>query len=218
MNIRSLGLFAAFLLALAPAPAQAQGDFIKDTVRNLILKSGIYVSTGTRTSIDDDVDMGPSWGIGYGSAGSKRTGWKYPFSFSSYRGDLETSTNSHFGEFKAQQIMSGVGYQWVRGKMVYGAQLGVGYSFNKVAAKGGAAEFFGSSGPVVLDVGNSFVVRPQVKAEYFVIPKVSLRTQFSYCYTDPHVTVQTPTERFREQWNPHHLQLSFAVGFFPFRK
>ena len=35
--------------------------------------------------------------------------------------------------------MSGVGYQWVRGKMVYGAQLGLGYSFNKVTLDPGVA-------------------------------------------------------------------------------
>ena len=44
--------------------------------------------------------------------------------------------------------MSGIGYQWVRGKMIYGAQLGVGYSFNKVTLNAGASDAFGGAGAV----------------------------------------------------------------------
>ena len=42
--------------------------------------------------------------------------------------------------------MSGVGYQWVHGKMVYGAQLGLGYSFNKVTLNPAAPTAFGVAG------------------------------------------------------------------------
>ena len=40
------------------------------------------------------------------------------------------------------------------------------------------------------DVSNSLVVRPQIKAEYFLHHKFSVRTQLSYTYTDPDVIVQ----------------------------
>ena len=42
--------------------------------------------------------------------------------------------------------MSGIGYQWVHGKMIYGAQLGVGYSFNKVDAEPRRRDAFGVAG------------------------------------------------------------------------
>ena len=216
MRLRTIGLSVALTFVLLPSPARAQGDFIKDKVTDLIEKSGIYISTSTRTSIDNDVHMDPTIGIGYGTAGSKRTGWKYPFSYGGYRGDLETPSGLEFGEFKARQIMSGVGYQWVRGRMIYGAQLGVGYSFNRASVD--APAVFGEEGPVRVTVSNSFVVRPLVKAEYFIHPKVSLRTQLSYTYTDPDVTVETATQRLTREWRPHHVQLSFAVGVFPLRK
>lgn len=218
MRRLNLGLFAALLIALLPAPAQAQGDFIKDTVKSLIEKSGVYVSMSTRSSLDNDVRMGETFGVGYGTAGSKRTGVKYPFSFSGYSGDLETTTGTPFGRFKAQQLMSGIGYQWVRGKMVYGAQVGVGYSLNKVTLDPGVALAFGVEEPVSVDVSNSFVVRPQLKAEYFIHPKLSLRAQGSYTYTDPNVVIHTGTQDFTREWAPHHFQLGFAVGIFPFRK
>ena len=218
MRLRNLGLIGAVLIALLPSPAQAQGDFIKDKLRDLIEKSGVYVSTSTRSAVDQEVRMGQTFGIGYGTAGSKRTGWKTPFSFSSYSGDLETSAGDGFGRFRAQQLMSGVGYQWVHGKMVYGAQLGLGYSFNRATLDDAATAAFHASGPVTISVSNSFVIRPQLKAEYFFHHKLSLRAQASYTYTDPNVIVETGTERLTREWRPHHFQLSAAVGVFPFRK
>jgi hypothetical protein len=218
VTIRNFALIGALAMALVPAPAQAQSDFIKDKVKALIEKSGIYVSTSTRSSLDNDVRMGQTFGIGYGTAGSKRTGWKFPFSFSGYSGDLETLDGAEFGRFKAQQIMSGIGYQWVHGKMVYSAQLGLGYSINKATVNPDAQLAFGSNGPISIDVSNSFVARPQIKAEYFVHHKLSLRAQLSYTFTDPDVTVNTGTQQFGREWRPHHTQFSVAVGVFPFRK
>jgi hypothetical protein len=218
VRLRNLGFIAVLVVASLPSPAEAQGDFIKDKLKALIEKSGVYVSTSTRSAIDREVRMGQSFGIGYGTAGSKQTGWKFPFSFSSYSGNLETNAGDEFGRFRARQLMSGVGYQWVHGKMVYGAQLGLGYSFNHASFNDGAPAAFRSTGPVAIIVSDSFVVRPQIKAEYFIHHKLSLRAQASYTYTDPNVIVETGTGRLTREWRPHHLQLSAAVGVFPFRK
>lgn len=220
MRLHHLGLIGALLVALLPSPAQAQGDFIKDKIKSLIQKSGIYVTTSSRTALDDDVNMGPSIGIGYGTASSNpRSGRKIPFSFSSFGGDLHAEESAtKFGRFKAQQIMSGIGYQWVRGKMIYSAQLGLGFGFNKVTLDPGAALAFGVAEPVSVHVSNSFVVRPQAKAEYFLHRKVSVRGQLSYTYTDPDVVITTATQQYTREWRPHHVQLSVAMGFFPFRK
>jgi hypothetical protein len=220
MKMRNLCLIGALILAALPTSAQAQNGDIKDRLKSLIEKSGIYVSMATRSSLDNDVAMGPSLGIGYGTASKNpRDGKKYPFSFSSYSGNLETGdNNARFGRFKAQQIMSGIGYQWVRGKMIYSAKLGLGYSFNKVTLDPGVAVAFGVPEPVGVDVSNSWVVRPQAKAEYFIHRKLSLRTQLSYTFTDPEVVIHTVNQDITHEWRPHHVHLSFAVGVFPFRK
>jgi hypothetical protein len=218
MRVRHLGLIVAAAIAFAPGPAEAQGDFIKSKLKDLIERSGVYVSATTRTALDDEVRMGPSLGVAYGIAGKQRGGRKYPFSFSSYSANLETGTGNEFGKISAKQLMSGIGYQWVRGKMVYGAQLGLGYSFNNVKLEPGVAAAFGVPEPVGVSVSNSWVVRPQLKAEYFIHRKVSLRTQLSYTYTDPDVVIHTVAQDFVHNWNPNHYQLSFAVGFFPLRK
>src|SRR5687768_4053613 len=182
--MRNLGLIGALLLALLPRPAEAQGDFVKDKLKALIEKSGVYVSASSRSSIDNDVQMGRSFGVGYGTAGSKRTGIKYPFSLSGYSGDLQTVDGNDFGRFKARQILGGIGYQWVRGKLVYGGQVNVGYSFNDVTIDPTAPPVFNSQAPLGIDVSDSFVVRPQLKVEYFLHHKLSARTQLSYTYTD----------------------------------
>jgi hypothetical protein len=219
VRMRNLGLIVALVTALAPRPAQAQGDFIKSNLKHLIEKTGIYVSASTRTALDDEVDMGVSIGATLGFASEhQRAGRKYPIGFSTYSGDLETTGGQDFGRISARQIMSGIGYQWARGKLVYGGQLGVGYSFNKVTLDPGVAVAFGVPEPVGVSVSNSFVLRPQAKVEYFVHPKVSLRTQASFTYTDPDVVIHTVTEDIAHQWNTNHWQLSFAVGFFPLRK
>lgn len=208
------------MVTLVPAPAQAQGDFIKDKLKSLIETAGVYVSLSSRSAIDNDVNMGRTLGIGYGSASrNPRTGKKFPFSFSSYSGDLETSDDhNRFGRFSAKQIMSGIGYQWVRGKTIYSTQLGLGYSFNDVTLDPGVAIAFGVPEPVGVSVSNSFVVRPQAKAEYFIHRKLSVRGQLSYTYTDPDVVITTVHERLVREWQPHHVQLSIAMGFFPLRK
>lgn len=219
MKLRDLGVIVTFILALAPRPAQAQGDFIKSNLKHWIEKTGVYVSATTRTSIDDKVEMGPSFGLSLGFASEhQRNGKKYPFSYSTYSGDLETGGGNDFGRFGARQIMSGFGYSWVHGKLVYGGQMGVGYSFNRVELNPGVAEAFGVPEPVSVDVSNSWVLRPMVKAEYFVFRKLSLRTQFSYTFTDPNVVIHTVSQDFVHDWNPNHFQMSFAVGVFPLRK
>lgn len=216
--MRNLGLIGACIIGLSPAPAQAQGDFVKSKMKELIERSGVYVSATSRSSLDDDVRMGRTLGIGYGVAGRQRTGRKIPFSLGGYSGDLETTAGTDFGRFKATQIMSGIGYSWVLGKMTYGVQMGVGYSFNDVTLHPTVANAFAATEPVSVSVSNSWVLRPQLKAEYFLTRKITLRSQLSYTYTDPEVVIRTGTREINQEWRPQHMQLSVAVGFFPLRK
>jgi hypothetical protein len=219
MKLHYSGLIAAFTLALLPRPAQAQGDFVKSNIKRWIEQAGVYANVNSRTAVDDGVDMGPSIGLGVGLASAHpHNGVRYPFSYSTYAGDLGVPGGSDFGRLRARQIMSGVGYSWVRGKMIYGAQMGVGYSFNHITLDSGVSQAFGVSEPVSVDVSNSWVLRPQVKAEYFLHRKVSLRTQVGYTITNPNVVIHTATQDYEHNWNPNHVQLSFAVGFFPLRK
>lgn len=218
MKLRHLGLTAALLIAFSPRPAQAQGDFIKDHVTHLIQKAGIYVSGSVKNATDSDVDVTQKISISPGFGGHPRTGRKYPFSLSSYSADF-VNAGGAFGHFRSRQIISGIGYEWApTRKFIYGAQLGIGYSFNSIDMNAAAPALFNVDGPVQLDVKNSWVVRPQLKAEYFMLRKMSVRVQTGYLHTNPHVVVQTPTARIEDDWKPSHYYFSVGVGFFPFRK
>ena len=110
MKLRTLGVIIALLLAFMPRSAQAQGD-MKGHLKHWAEKTGIYLSASSRTALDDEVDMGTSIGFSFGMASeNQRTGKKYPFSFSTYGGNLETSNGNKFGRISARQIMSGFGY------------------------------------------------------------------------------------------------------------
>lgn len=217
VRMRNLGLIGALVIAFFPRPAQAQGDAMKDKIAHLIQKAGIYVSVSRKDASDSDVRISQGVGISPGLAGSQRKGKKYPFSFSTYSADLETG-GATFGNFKAKQIMSGIGYQWApTPKLVYSTQLNVGYSFNSIDAISPETAF-AASGPVQVSVSNSWVLRPQAKIEYYVRRKMSVRLQGGYLYTNPHVTVHTPTTRFENDWRPSHFYASLGMGLFPFRK
>ena len=109
--MRNLGLIGALVLALLPRPAQAQGDFIKSKLKDLIEKSGVYVSASTRTLARQRRAHGPTLGVGYGAAGRQQTGRKYPVQLSAATAAIWRPTAaSDFGRFKATQIMSGIGY------------------------------------------------------------------------------------------------------------
>lgn len=217
VRTQNLGLIGALVIALFPVPAQAQGDYIKDQVKHLIQKAGIYVSVSRKDASDSDVRISQGISLSPGLAGRQRKGKKYPFSFSTYSADLATG-GATFGRVKAKQIMSGVGYQWApTPKLIYSTQLNVGYSFNSIDVTSPETAF-AAGGPVQVSVSNSWMLRPQAKIEYYVRRKMSVRLQGGYLYTNPHVTVQTPTMRSEGDWRPSHFYASVGLGLFPFRK
>ena len=57
---------------------------------------------------------------------------------------------------------SWIGYQWARGKMIYSAQLGVGYRFNRMSVNAAASEVFVAGGePIRFTLHNSWRVWPR---------------------------------------------------------
>jgi hypothetical protein len=65
------------------------------------------------------------------------------------------------------------------GKLSTGVQVQAGWSFNSLKPNDGLATAFDASG-VTVDVGNSFVVRPQAKIEYFLTPKFTVRSSLNF--------------------------------------
>ena len=96
-------------------------------------------------------------------------------------------------------------------------ELQTGYALNHVSVKGDLEHAFNAA-MVSADVGNSWLLRPSVKAEYFLTPKFSVRVSGDYVYMRPRIVVTTPTERFEGRWDESNLHANFGVAFYPFRK
>ena len=154
-----------------------------------------------------------AWHLAKPTAGAIRSDWR-----GSQR-NCATATGNSFAKLQARPIVAGIGYGWHFGKFSTGAQLQAGWSFNSAKPIGDIAEaFLLPSNSVSVHIGNSFVARPQLKVEYFLTSKFTLRTALNYIFTNPMVTVTRPDGIDKHRWNASNVTLSMGIGVYPFRK
>lgn len=215
--MRHLGLIGALSLALSPVNAQAQSEF-KDNVTKMVRKVGVHVSATRRDPFDHDVSKPNTIGVSVGLGGGRKAGLKFPFGLSSFSENLHSPNGSQFGSLKSWAIMGGVGYGWNVGKLSFGPDLQTGVAFNSGRLESSAAQAFNSTGPMSIDVGNSLMLRPRLKAEYFLTRKFTLRTTADYVLMKPTTTVRTGAGPVAERWDASHFHASIGIGFYPFRR
>ena len=115
--------------------------------------------------------------------------------------------------------MAGIGYGWHFGRLSTGASLQTGYAFNRGRTEGDVPLVFDVPlSAVSVEVGNSLLLRPQVKAEYFITPKFTARVSADYMLLRPDIVVTTPTERIEDRWNASNVHANIGIGYYPFRK
>lgn len=204
---------ALLFLALASAsPAAAQS--LRDMVRN----AGVGASVGVVAANDDEVSVGGTWGITFGSAPSP--GWGIVGNLGWFEGDLEllTATGSeHVGTVRVRPVMAGVGYTWMRDRLATTAALTAGISFNSASLDGRFRESFPPGTTLDLEVDNSFAVRPSVKVEYELAPKVGLFTALGYVFTKIDSRLVSPLGTIENRWNASHFTWTAGAMFYPFR-
>jgi hypothetical protein len=220
MRRHVLGTSVAIILALLPRPAAAQSEFVKDNLGKLIRKIGFHASTSFADPVGThQVQRDGSYGVSVGLAPGKSNGWRYPFGIAWFTEELVSPTGQVFGQLRARPIYGGIGYGWHFGKFSTGAQVQAGWSFNSMKANDEVSQAFGySPTEVVVDIGNAFAVRPQIKAEYFITPKFTVRSSLNYVFTNPRVTIATPNGATTDRWNASNVSLAIGVGFYPFRR
>ena len=198
-------------------PAFAQSEF-KANLTRMIRKVGVHGSVGVTQPFDSDVTKGLSTGISVGLAPGRKTGWKYPFGLAWFSQELRGPTGDKFGRFLARPIMAGIGYGWHHGNLNTSVEVQGGISFNQVRLEAAPSRAFNSDSDVRIKLGNSPIVRPQVRLEYFLTPKVTLRTSLNYIYTQPHIVVQMPNGPAPGNWDAQAVNFSVGVGYYPFNK
>lgn len=221
MGVRALGLAAATTLAmLFPTPALAQQQFIKDKVSTIIKKVGIHLGSNFTDPLNTkEARKDGSYSVLVGLAPGGSGGWSFPVGISWYTEDLVAPNGVVFGQLRARPFYGGVGYSWHVGKLTAGVELQAGWSINSLKPHGDPASAFHSvPAQIAMDVANSFSLRPQVKIEYFVTPKFTVRSALNYVLTNPRVMIGTPSGVLTDTWNASNVSLAVGVGYYPFRK
>ena len=204
---------------LAPAPAQAQPEFLKDNVSKIVRKVGVHVNMSVREPLDHDVTKGTTFSASVGLSPGRNNGWRYPFGMTLLSENLHAPNGEKFAVFKSFAILGGIGYGWHFGKLSTGASVQTGYGFNHGTLEGNVARTFGApDGPSSIHIANTPLLRPQIKAEYFLTPKFTLRTSADYIFMRPGIDVTTAGVAQEDRWHVSNFHANFGIGFYPFRK
>lgn len=207
------------MLAMLPNAAEAQQQFIKSNTLKMIRKLGVHLNTSFREPTDRDVSKGQTYGVSIGLSPGRTNGWRYPVSLNFFSENLHGPAGGRFATLRTRSILAGIGYGWHFGKLSTGASLQGGFAMNRVRPDGDVLGAFAlASGEVAVDVRNAFLMKPQLKAEYFVTPKFTLRLSGDYIFMRPDITVHTPFGTLRNQWDASNFHANVGVGFYPFRK
>src|SRR5262245_11830864 len=168
MKIRPFLLTSALILALVPASADA--GVIKENLTRIIKKVGIHAGPSYRRPLDSDVTKGWGWGASIGLAPGHTNGVKYPVSLTFFRQDLHSPNGDRFASIRTRALLGGIGYGWHFGKLATGVEMQTGYALNHVSVRGDLEQAFEvlAGGDVSVDVTNSWLLRPSVKAEYSI--------------------------------------------------
>jgi hypothetical protein len=120
---------------------------------------------------------------------------------------------------RGRAVLAGIGYGWHFGKLSTGASVQAGYVWYHLTAVGDAPGAFNlTGGEVTMDAHNSWMLRPQLKAEYFLTPKFTLRISGDYVHTRPDIVVVTPVGRLANSWDASNYHANIGIGIYPFHK
>ncbi|SRR6266540_4889699 len=212
-------LLVTIVLALAPPSAQAQSHAFKDNVARMIRKVGVHGNVSFRHPTDTDVTKGTSLGGSIGLSPGRTNGWRYPVGLTMFREHLHSPNGEEFSLVRTRAITAGIGYGWHFGNLSTGVQLQTGLSFNHGSIHGDMPRAFGvPNGAVSVHAGKAVLLKPEVKAEYFLTPKFTLRVSLDYMRLRPDIVVTTPTGQFDDRWDLSNVHANVGIGFYPFRK
>ena len=206
-------------LTILPGRAEAQSSFLKDNLVKMIRKVGVHANASYRHPIDDDVTKGKSFGASIGLSPGRTNGWRYPVGITMFDENLHGPNGQQFALLRSRAIMAGIGYGWHFGRLSTGVSLQVGYAFNSARPQGDVQAAFNMPGAAIsMHADNSPLLRPQIKAEYFITPKFTLRVSGDYMMIKPDITVTTPAGTISDRWNASNLHANVGFGYYPWRK
>ena len=215
----ALFILTAALLLGTPGAAHAQGHFFKDNVTKMIRKAGVHVNASFRAPTDSDLRAGGSYGLSVGLSPGDTNGWRYPVALGFFNEHLRGRNGDDFARLRSRAILAGIGYGWHFGKLSTGASMQVGYSDYALRPEGNAlAALELLDGTVTLNAGDSWLLRPQIKAEYYLTRKFTVRVSGDYVLSHPEIIVTTPAGRLTNSWDASNFHANVGIGVYPFHK
>lgn len=219
MKASIIAALTAALLTCSPIVAHAQSEFIKTNVARMIRRAGVHVNTSFREPTDKDVTKGRTYGVSVGLSPGESNGWRYPFGLTFFSEELHGPNGLPFASLRGRAILAGVGYGWHFGKLSTGASLQAGFVDYHLSGTGDVLGAFNlTSGAVTMNARNSWMVRPQIKAEYFLTRKFTLRVSGDYVRTRPDIIVVTPAGHLGNAWDASNFHANIGIGIYPFHK
>jgi hypothetical protein len=208
-------LVVSALLAFGLMTSEASAQFVK----NMAKRAGVGGSIGAIFTLDDDVNVAaPAWGFNFGLAPEPGLGPTMGFGW--YEGDLTlsgVSGDTEVGRLRIRPLMAGVAYTWVSGRWATGVSLNAGVSFNSIRLNDQYRNFFGPGTEVTVDASDSFCVRPQLRVEYAVAPKVGIFSSAGFFFTKFDNVIDTPVGRFENEWDASSFNVFVGVMIYPFK-
>jgi hypothetical protein len=201
---------------MVPAPAGAGG--FEDNIVALVRKVGVHGNISVRHPTDSDVTRGLTFGPSIGLSPGRTNGWKYPVALSMFRQELHSPSGAQFATVRTIALLGGIGYGWHFGELSVGPQVEIGYAFNHSTVEDDAPQAFAVPGSVAMDVRNTWMVRPECKAEYLLTSRFSVRASLDYVRLRPDVTVRTPAGAVPNTWDLSNVHANVGVAFYPFRQ
>jgi hypothetical protein len=205
---------ACVVLACTMTAANASAQMIT----NMVKRVGIGGSIGGIFPFDDEVGVGLAGGVNFGLAPAPGLGPTLGFGW--YQGDLTlsgVSGNAEVGQLRIRPLMAGIGYTWVRDRLATGVSVNAGISFNSIVLNDQYRTFFGPGTEIRVDASNSFAVRPQLRVEYSVAPKLGVFSSVGYFFTEFDNVIETPVGRFQNEWDASSFNIFVGAMFYPFK-
>lgn len=198
---RPLGSACVWLaLACLPAPAAAQ------TEGRISVGGSVTLVSPWDDDVESVLQVGPLVRL------NPREGWGFAGALNWFRVDLQNPDGGggDFARLRVRPLMAGIGYTVGSPQTLVNVSVVVGPSFNAVGFEDGFVSRTG--GATVIDVENSFAVRPGVSVTHALRPRVGLTGFAGYMFNRPDITYRDPAGRLSDhQWRADSLVLSAGM-------
>ena len=217
MRIATLVTIVISMMA-APSQASAQADFLKTNVAKMIRKAGIHANASFRNPVDPDATKGRTWGLSVGLSPGDTNGLRYPVALAVFSENLHSPGGPQVGVLRSRGLLAGIGYGWHFGKLSTGASLQTGFVVNRARLDANAATAFNvADGQIAIRTHNGWLLRPQVKVEYFLTRKFTVRASADYVWVSADTDIVAPGS-INQSWSASNIHANVGIGIYPFHK